>query len=231
MFRQPKPSGNNGGDGPSAAATLRPLLYGDVPVAQWGVGAGEGDPWDRFGAARDAVGSADADTAVAIWSGIAASPGLESRHYLQAWTFLRRSGRQPAASEAKRALGVVAEMPVNDGHDVLAAYEDGSCRYLNHSGGAAIVEDRSIEGVQLAVRAWLDVGRSLAAVIGPWEPPELPALPPGHMRITVLTPSGPHFGQGPQQQMMVNPNASNFVRAATALLQLVVNLTVPPPTP
>jgi hypothetical protein len=114
--------------------------------------------------------------------------------------FLRRAGRQPPASEAKRALGVVAEMPVNDGHDVLAAYEDGSCRYLNHSGSAAVVEDRSIEAVQLAVRAWLDVGRSLAAVIGPWERSELPAVLPGHMRIMVLTPSGPHFGQRPQHR-------------------------------
>lgn len=102
------------------------------------------------------------ETAIAIWSDIAASPGLESRHYLQAWTFLRQAGHPPPTDGAKRALGVVAEMPVQNAHDVLAAYQDGSCR----------------------------------------------------------------FGQGPQQPMMADPAASSFVGAATALLQIVVNLTV-----
>jgi hypothetical protein len=46
------------------------------------------------------------------------------------------------------------------------------------------------------------------------------------MRIMVLAPSGPHFGQGPQQQMMADPMAVRFVQAATAVLQIVLNLTV-----
>ena len=228
MFRRHKPSRGDDGKALSSAATLRPLLYGDVPVARWGVDAGEEDPWDRFSAARHAVDLSDMDAAVAIWRDIAASPGLESRQYLQAWTFLRQAGNQPPADQAKRALGVVTEMPMKEWHDVLAAYQDGSCRYLNHSGKVAVIEDRSIEEVQVAVTQWLDVGRSLAQAIGPWDRPELPVVPPGHMRITVLTPSGPHFGQGPQQQMMADPTTSTFVGAATALLQVVVSLTVDP---
>lgn len=227
MFRKAKPSGGDDGQGSNAAATLRPLLYGDMPVEQWGVDAADGDPWDRFTAARQAVESSDMDSAVANWRDVAASPGLESRQYLQAWTFLRQAGYPPPPDEAKRALGVVAEMPGKDSHDVLAAYEDGSCRYLNHSGKVAVIEDRSIDAVQLAVGKWLDVGRSMAQAIGPWDRPELPSVPPGHMRIMVLTPSGPHFGQGPQQQMMADATASTFVGAATAVLQIVVNLAVP----
>jgi hypothetical protein len=147
-------------------------LFGDVPVEQWGVGAGEADPWDQFAAARKAINSSDIEAAVAIWSGIAASHGLESRQYLQAWTFLRQAGHSPSVGEAKRALGVVAEMPVKDSHDVLAAYEDGSCRYLNYSGKVAVVDDRSIEGLQLAVRKWLDIAAFLVQAIGPWDRPE-----------------------------------------------------------
>ncbi len=224
MFRRPKPSGDD--QRSSAAATLRPLLCGDVPVGQWGVDAGQADPWDQFAAARKAVDSSDMEAAVAIWSDIVASDGLESRQYLQAWTFLRQAGHSPPADEAKRALGVVTEMPVKDSHDILAAYEDGSCRYLNHSGKAAVIDDRSIEELQLAVRKWLDVGASLVQAIGPWDRPELPSVPAGHMRIMVLTPSGPHFGQGPQQQMMADPMAASFVQAATSLLEIVVSLTV-----
>ena len=229
MLPTSQPSGGDDEKGSSAAAILRPLLYGDVPVEQWGAGAGEGDPWDQFAAARLAVASSDTDAAVAIWNEIAGSPGLESRQYLQVWTFLRQTGHRPPADEAKRVLGVIAEMPVNESHDVLAAYEDGSCRYLNYSGKATVIDDRTIEGVQLAVGNWLDVGRSLVRVIGPWDQPELPSLPVGHIRVMVLTPSGPHFGEGPEQQMMANPMAASFVGAAAALLQVVANLTVPQP--
>lgn len=109
-------------------------------------------------------------------------------------------------------------------HDVLAAYDDGSCRYLNHAGGATVIEDLSIESVQVPARAWLVAGRDLVRLIGPWEDRDLPQLPAGHMRVTVLTPSGPHFGQGPQQQMMAEPPVRPFVDAATALLLAIVNL-------
>jgi hypothetical protein len=226
MFRRSKPFASEDGKGSSTSAILRPLLYGDVPLAQWGARAGEGGPWDRFSAAKVAFDSSDRDAAAAIWKEIAESPGLESRQYLQAWTFLRQTGHQPSAGEAKRVLGVVAEMPVYESHDVLAAYEDGSCRYINHSGAAAVIEDRTIEEVQLAVERWLDVGRSLVQAIGPSDQPGLPSVPIGHARVMMLSPSGPHIGQGPQRQMMANPIASSFIGAATALLNVVVKLTV-----
>jgi hypothetical protein len=187
---------------------------------------GDGSVWERFGTARRAADASDLGTAIGIWADIAAAPGLESRQYLQAWAFLRQAGRMPGPDEAKTVLGVVAEVPVGDGHDVLAAYADGSARYLNHSGKVAVIEDRSLGDVAEAVRRWLGAGRSLVRLIGPWGRPRLPSLPPGHMRAMVLTPSGPHFGQGPQPQMMAQVAARDFVQAATALLELVVDLTV-----
>jgi hypothetical protein len=226
VFRRPKLTDGRASGEPGASDALRPLLYGDVPVDKWAGYYVDGDDsvWERFNLARRALDASDVGTAIRIWSDLAAAPDLESRQYLQAWTFLRRAGRKPETGEAKKVLGVIAEMPVGDGHDVLVAYEDGSTRYLNHSGKVALIDDRSLGEVQEAVRRWLEVGGSLVRLIGPWERPELPPLPPGHMRVMVLTPSGPHFGQGPERQMMAQVAARDFVQAATALLELVVGL-------
>ena len=116
-------------------------------------------------------------------------------------------------------------MPVGKVHDVLAAYEDGSCRYLNHAGKVVVVEGASIEATQAAARSWLGVGRLLARATGPWQQPELPAVPSGHARVMVLTPSGPHFGQGPEQLLVADNLAKSFVQAAIAPLEVIVKLT------
>jgi hypothetical protein len=204
------------------------LIFGNVPIGGWPPGDDHpGDLALRFVSAREAFHSSDLPSARAIWREITTAPGLESRDYLQAWSFLRESGQRPAADEAKRVLGLVAEIPMQDKHDLLAAYEDGSCRYLNYAGGVVIVDDRSVADVQQAINAWLEVGRRLVQLIGPWNQPELPGLPPGHARVTILTPSGPHFGQGPQQQLIAEPTARLFVDAAAALLQIVVRLSDP----
>ena len=48
-------------------------------------------------------------------------------------------------------LGAAAELPVNGAHDLLAAYRDGSARYLNYSGKAVVWEDRSVAPIQAAI--------------------------------------------------------------------------------
>jgi len=121
-------------------------------------------------------------------------------------------------------LGVIAEMPMESGHDVLAAYRDGSVRYLNFSGKVAVVEPPTTKDVSDAVAAWFVVAEAIVAGIGPWEDPTLPELPAGNLRVMMLTPSGPHFGQGPADALGADPTVGQFVAAAAALLQTVVKL-------
>src|SRR5215472_16051475 len=115
---------------PSAADTLRQFVYGDVSVEEWlAQGAGvPSEPWASFERAQQLVRANQVDAAAAIWRQMAATDGLESRHALQAWHFLRQAGFAPPADRAELMLGVVAEMPVNGAHDLLAAYPDGTAR-------------------------------------------------------------------------------------------------------
>ena len=121
------------------------IMFGDAAAEVWAAhGAGHpGEPWIFFEHARQLVQAGHQDEAVTIWQQIAATEGLESRHTLQAWHFLRQAGRPPPADRARLVLGVAVEMPAQEGHDLLVAYRDGSARYLNYSGKVLIWEDRS----------------------------------------------------------------------------------------
>ena len=65
---------------------------------------------------------------------VLAVPNLETRIQLWVWSGLREWGEEPEAKSGKEVLGVVVEVPVQGAYDTLAAYQDGSARYLNFSG-------------------------------------------------------------------------------------------------
>jgi hypothetical protein len=208
------------------ADALRPFLYGNVPMENWApdIADSTGEPWAAFARARSLYRTDQVAGAIEEWKRVASMPDLESRQTLQAWNFLRGAGVEPPDDQAKLVLGVVAEMPVQTGHDVLAGYRDGSVRYLNYSGKVVVVEDRTIIGVQGPLRAWLAIAQDMVHAIGPWDQPALPALPAGHGRILMLTPSGPHFGQAQADALTGDPFAARFLGAAVGLLQAVLRI-------
>jgi hypothetical protein len=204
---------------------LRQAVYGDASLDAWTArGAGQpGQPWDSFEQAREMAQAGHRDEAVRIWRQIASADGLESRHTLQVWHFLRQAGQPPPPDQARLVLGVAAEMPVRKGHDLLAAYRDGTARYLNYSGKAVIWDDHSDSRVQAAITGWLNAGQVIVGAIGVWEQPSLPPLPPGDARLMMLTPGGHRFGQAPAAALSQDPKAGPFLAAATKLLQLITS--------
>lgn len=206
----------------TAADALRPGLWADQPIEAWPSGdEASGEPWTSFVAARRAVAVGDEATATAAWRGIVAMDRIEARHVLQAWHLLRAHGGAPPEAQAGRVLGVVAEVAVGGGHDVLAAYADGSVRYLNHAGGASVFDGGPPE-VVASVGPLLAAGQVVADAIGPWNEPGLPELPSGHTRFTMLTPGGFRFGQGPDDVLRDEVMAEPLYAAATALLVAVI---------
>lgn len=204
---------------------LRQIVFGDAAAEVWAAqGAGHpGEPWISFECARQLVQAGRQDEAVTIWQQIAVTEGLESRHTLQAWHFLRQAGQPPPAGRARLVLGAAAEMPARKGHDLLVAYRDGSARYLNYSGNVLIWEDRSDADVQAAITTWLAVGQVIADAIGVWDQPSLPAVPAGQARLLMLTPGGHRFGQAPAAALSQDPTAGPFLTAATSVLQLITS--------
>jgi hypothetical protein len=202
--------------------SFRETLFGDMPLSTW-AGAGNGEPWASFANAVASLERGDRTGGIDALRAIVLQPGLESRHYLQAWCALRELGVLPAADLAKHVYGVVVDVPVSDGLDSLAAYEDRRARYVNFS-GAVIVWEAPDSRMDDYLEELLAAGRKLAKLIGPWEGTR-PALPPGQARISLLTPSGLHFGQAPLAAFTQDAMAAPLLDAATRLMQSLIRLT------
>jgi hypothetical protein len=207
------------GDDGGVVLAVRDTLYGDAPTEQWppeGEPAGE-FPWSAFVEARERLAAGSVEDAKRAWRDVLERPGLESRHYLQAWQFLRERGESPPPDVAKQVLGLVVEMALPEGLDVLALYADRSVRYYNHAGGAVVL-DRA-EGVPgELVDALLEAAAGVVEQIGPWEEARPGPPPRKHLRLSFLTPSGLHFGEGPTAALEREPMAAPIVQGATALV-------------
>jgi hypothetical protein len=204
----------------AAPPSVRDALFADGPLESWPVGEhADREPWATFVTARRYVAAGDIGSAVFGWQRVVGMPGLEARHYVQAWTFLRQYGVPPAPAEAKRLLGVVVEVDRGAaGLDLLAAYPERTARFYAGTGGG-IAWERPDPTLDAPIGALLDAAKAVLDRIGPWTQPRLPPPPPDHIRLNFLAPSGLHFGQAPFAVFEQDALAGPVVRAATALLQ------------
>jgi hypothetical protein len=170
---------------------IRDTLFGDMPLDQWPPDAEAPDdvPWGAFVSARQHLAAGNQSDAIAWWRHILDQPGLEPRHHLQAWHFLRQHGGQPSSDVAKQVLGVVVEVAMPEGLDLLAAYPDHSARYYNYS-GAGVVWEHPDTSLDSGIDQLLAASKQVVAKIGPWGQARPAPPPPGHMRMPFLTPRG-----------------------------------------
>jgi hypothetical protein len=91
-------------------------------------------------AARDAISTGSARTAKEKLRAVLQQNNPESRVNLLTWAALRTLGEQPDSKAATVVHGVVMDIPVGKGMDTLAAYADGTARYINYSGKVIIFE-------------------------------------------------------------------------------------------
>jgi hypothetical protein len=147
---------------------------------------------------------------------IGEDPAEESRVRLLAWHWLRSAG-QPVAS--RELLGVVVEVPLEQGLDVLAAYADGSVRYINHTGRLAVFEGAPEEVAQhgkLLVHAAIGLAAK-SAVKKRLPPPTL-----GSVRLSLLAADGLHVREGSFGEIDRDPLSKPVLQQAQRLLDTVV---------
>lgn len=123
----------------------------------------------------------------------------------------------------KRLLGVIVEVPLQKGLDVLAAFSEGGVRYLNQSGKVVFFEGQGnpVEGLAKELVA---VSQPIVNKIGPWDKKRLPPPKAGNVRITFLVSDGLYFGEGPFAVLQQDAMAGPVLSKATQLLQRAVAL-------
>lgn len=203
---------------------VRDLLFGDVTISEFAKNSPSAtavEPWNSFQQVRLSLDSRDPRTAQKVLQGILQTPDLESRHYLQAWYYLRSLGVHPPPQKQKELLGVVIEVGINDGLDLLAAYSDHRARYYNYS-GKSIIWERPDASLDPTIDKLFTASQRALNGIGPWTDPRPPAPPRDHARVNFLTPNGLYFGQGPLQALMKDSTGGPVLETGAALMQALI---------
>lgn len=201
----------------------RDILFGDAPMSAWpgSESMEQGEPWTSFVNARQQANAGDTTSATKVLNQILEMRDLESRHYLQAWHFLKQMGQQPPDDEAKRLYGVVVEVGLDDGLDILAAYVDGTARYFNYS-GAAIIWERPDASLDAPLETLMKLAQRVVNEIGSWDGDRPPVPAAGDVRINFLVPAGLHFGQGKFEDLARDSRGGPLIAAATELMQALI---------
>ncbi|HMV97853.1 MAG TPA: hypothetical protein PKE35_13625 [Anaerolineales bacterium] len=209
----------------SLADALRDVIFGVAPATEWPKGDTGEHPWSVFiEARRHIMERQNFEEAAKLYKQITETPGLESRHYLQAWFFLRKMNIQPPADMARKAYGIVVDVRLQSGPELVACYADHTARYLHSSGGGIVWEapDTSLNDV---IDALIRAGDEVASKVPPLENNIRPNAPQqvDAVQIGVLTPSGIHHGIGTFEGWSKDPMGSTIVNAASYLMQNLVN--------
>jgi hypothetical protein len=201
-------------------------LFGDRSLDQVIAAEPETAVSPLFERAKDYLERGDKREAIKVLEEIAQMRDIESQYRLQAWHFLREAGGRPPIHLEREVLGVVVEVGMDSGHDLLAVYADKTAHYYNYS-GAGVVWERPNSSLDGLVEAVLKAARSIVRDIGPWDGARRPPPPPGHVRLNVLTPSGLYFGEGPFDDLDRDPRAGPLIHAALNLMRRLTALVVP----
>lgn len=123
-------------------------------------------------------------------------------------------------NEDKELLGVIVEVGLDEGLDVLASYKDGTARYINYTEKTIIWDAKDAQSNSLTEDLFSH-SLNIIKQIGPWDQPRRPAPAKGNLRISFLVSDGLYFGEGPMNSLFGDPMASPALNAALALMQYI----------
>jgi len=120
-------------------------------------------------------------------------------------------------------LGVVVEVAMEEGLDVVAAYPDGTARYLNHSGKAIVWESPNADTNQL-IQNTLQHSITVVNQIGPWDGERMAPPEKGMVRLSFLVSGQLYFGQGPMNVFFNDPMAGPVLNSTLQLMQYLTSV-------
>jgi hypothetical protein len=186
------------------------LIFCDRPELFAGDGTGRDEyPW------KDLFGGEPADETLRQ---IIHDGGVESRLKTVAANMLIARGR-PLTD--KRIFGIIVEVGMDEGLDVLAAYEDGTARYINYSEKLIVWETKTAGSDKLIADLFL-ASRTLVDQIGPWDGERREPPTAGMVRLTFLVSDGLYFGEGPMNVLARDALGGPVIDRAAKLMGFLI---------
>ncbi len=142
----------------------------------------------------------------------------ESRIKLLAYDTMRR---YEFPIEEKELLGVIVEIGLEEGLDVLASYQDGTARYINYTGKMILWDVTDQTSEEITAQLFRD-SLNIVHRIGPWTKPRKSHPVKGNVRISFLVSDGLYFGEGPINVLFNDALAAPALSSSTALMQYLV---------
>jgi len=150
---------------------------------------------------------------------VATDTALESRARILAYNILKSKGN---TVDKKEILGIIVEVGLDEGLDVVAAYKDGTARYINHAEKIIVWQAANDESDAL-VKNLFETGLQVVKNIGPWHKERLANPGNGDVRISFLVADGLYFGQGPFEVLEKDKMGGPVINAATRLMVFLIN--------
>ena len=150
--------------------------------------------------------------------GVIEDPKVETRPKILAANLLRAAG-EPLPP--KQLFGVVVEVAMDEGLDVIAAYEDGSARYINYSGRLIVWDAATAESKHL-IDQLLRASQVVVDQIGPWGRGRLNPPKAGNVRMSFLVSDGLYFGEGPFNDIAGDPMGGPVINSAAGLMNFLI---------
>lgn len=126
------------------------------------------------------------------------------------------SGHKPGKKEL---LAVIVEVGLDEGLDVLASFNDGTARFINHTEKILVWETTDDAAANKITSDLFASSQNIVNQIGAWNKPRRPNPTKGIVRITFLVSDGLYFGEGPMNVLLNEPMASPALTKATELMQ------------
>lgn len=140
----------------------------------------------------------------------------DSRIKVLAYNKQLASGHKP---NKKELLAVIVEVGLDEGLDVLASFNNGTARYINHTGKILVWETTDDTAANKITSELFASSETIVKQIGAWDKPRRPNPTKGNVRITFLVSDGLYFGEGPMDVLFSDPMASPALTKATELMQ------------
>lgn len=148
-------------------------------------------------------------------------PDTETRVKILAYHKRNAKSNLPAQKEL---LGVIVEVGLENGLDVLASYANGTARYINQSGKMIIWENPDDQTANHLIQDLFIQSKRIVDQIGPWDNPRKTPPVKGYTRITFLVSHELYFGEAPTEILFNDALASPALMSATRLMQFLTNI-------